>query len=90
MKKTEFIEIVAKKSNVKKSVVEKIFFSSKDLIVEILNKNGKLSLSDFGKFEVYVKPERLRKNPITKRFYYSESKRYVKFKPFKSIKFCIK
>lgn len=90
MKKFEFIEIVAKKSDVKKSIVEKIFTSSKELIIEILNKNGKLSLNDFGKFEVCVKPEKLRKNPITKRFYYSESKKYVKFKPFKSIKFCIK
>lgn len=90
MKKTEFVEIIEKKSNVKKSVIEKIFACSKDLIIEILNKNGKISLSDFGKFEVCVKPERLRKNPITKRFYYSESKKFVKFKPFKSIKFCIK
>lgn len=90
MRKIEFVEIIANKTKTNKNIVEKILFSSKELLIEILNKNGNISLSSFGKFVVCVKPEKLIKNPITKRFYYSESKKYVKFKPFKGIKYCIK
>ena len=90
MDKREFVEIIAKRSKTSKLKIEEIFKLSKDLILEVLNKGGKIDFRDFGKFEAFETKERLFRNPITKRLFYSSKKKYIKIKLFKNFKYMIR
>lgn len=87
MNKSELLEIVSKRTNISKRKLEEVLKQTKLLIAEVLNKGGKLEIKDFGKLEMKESNQRLYRNPITKRLYYSDKKRYVKLKLFKKFKY---
>ena len=87
MNKTEFIEIIAKRTQMPQSQINKIFKISKDTMIEVLNKGGVINLHNFGKIEMQETPKRLYRNPITKRLYYSGNKKIAKIRLFKNFKY---
>jgi nucleoid DNA-binding protein len=87
MKQKEFLELLAKRSDIEKRELLKLCNEAKCLLLEVLSKGGKIELKDFGKIELKESKERLYRNPITKRLYYSNKKSYIKLKLFKKFKY---
>lgn len=90
MNKKELLAEISKRTNLPQSKISLIFDEIKGLIIEVVNKGGEVSLRDFGKFKAGEREERLCKNPITKRLFFSSRKKYIKFSPFKNFKYSIK
>lgn len=90
MNKRELVELIAKKSNMTKYSVEKVFTNAKEIFVEVLSKGGEINIKDFGKFEAKQSQERLFRNPITKKLFYAGGKKYLTLKLFKNFKYSIK
>ena len=64
---------------------EKIFENFLDIILEGLNKDGKVKLSNFGTFKVLNKKARPGRNPKTKESYEISSRKVVVFSPSSTI-----
>ena len=65
MNKTQFIEVVALKSGLKKKEAEAAVNAMTDAIVEALKAGDKVQLMGFGSFEVKERAEREGRNPKT-------------------------
>ena len=60
---------------------KKIFNNFLDVILEGLNRDGKVKLSNFGTFKVLNKKARLGRNPKTRESYEITSRKVVVFSP---------
>ena len=90
MNKNELLLVLSKRTKLPRSKVGLVFDEFKSIIIEVTNKGGEVSLRDFGKFKAEEMKERLYRNPITKKFFFSSKKKHIKFTPFKNFKFSIK
>ncbi|MDE6275110.1 MAG: HU family DNA-binding protein [Clostridia bacterium] len=86
MKKNQLIAAVASKADCSKEVATACYDAIIECIMESAKAGDKVDLSDFGKFEVKVRPARQGINPATgEKIEIAESK-VLNFKPAKSIK----
>lgn len=89
MNKTELIEILAKKTNAKAYMIERMFDGFVDIVKDVTQKGGVVQVRGLGSFLAKEKLERLCFNPITKRPYYSARKKYIVFKLSKKFKYSL-
>ena len=82
MNKQEFVEILAKRTNLSKAKCDLFLSTFKDTILEVCSKGGEIALRDFGKFSMKERKARKYLNPQTKRFYVAPPKRSIAFKSF--------
>ena len=82
--------LITKKSKVEKTKCERIFRIAREVLIEVLNKGGEVSVKEFGKFHTKQTQERLYRNPITRRQFYSSPKKQITLKLFKNFKYSIK
>ena len=66
MNKTEFIKAIAEKADISLSDATAAVNAYTDVIIEALKAGDKVSIANFGSYEVKEKPERQGFNPITK------------------------
>lgn len=90
MNKEELVKTIKKRTCLPLNHIQETIESLKELLVEVLNKGGEIKLKNFGVLTVCEKGERLYRNPITKRAFFSKKKKYVKIKLYKKFKYCIK
>ena len=96
MNKSEFVEILAKKTKLSKGECDQFLNAFKDSILEVCSKGETLGLikpssnNSFGKFCLQEKGQRKYINPQTKRMFLSKPKKFVAFKGFKSFKYGVK
>ena len=65
MKKSEMISVIAEKTGVSKSEVEKVFNATFDMFKEELAKGEKVSVAGFGTFKISERAAREGRNPLT-------------------------
>ncbi|MCR4666373.1 MAG: HU family DNA-binding protein [Desulfovibrio sp.] len=65
MTKADFISKIAAKTDLSKSVTEKIINCFVDVVSETLRDEGRLALANFGTFSVSERKERQGRNPQT-------------------------
>ena len=85
MNKAEFVELLCKKTQIKKNDCFIILESAKDIILEVCSKGGEICFRGFGKFKAKNRDSHRCMNPQTKRFYFSKSKKFVIFKGSKNL-----
>ncbi len=90
MNRTEFVEILAKKTKLSKSKCDQFLNTFKDSILDVCSKGEEVTIRNFGKFCLQEKGERKYRNPQTKRIYVSKPKKFIAFKGFKSFKYGVK
>lgn len=90
MNKGEFVKLLSKRLAMSKRKTEEFLNEAKCVLIEILNKGEDVKFSKFGKFKSVETSERICQNPITKRYFFLESRKQIVFKPFKKFKFSIK
>lgn len=66
MNKTEFINTISAKTDIPMNVVKQVVNAYTDVILDTLAAGDKVSIANFGSYEIKVKPERQGFNPITK------------------------
>ncbi len=90
MNKSEFVEILAKKTKLSKGECDQFLNAFKDSILEVCSKGEDVTIRNFGKFCLQEKGQRKYINPQTKRMFLSKPKKFVAFKGFKSFKYGVK
>ncbi len=90
MNKSEFSEILSKKTKLSKEKCELFLTQMKDCLLEVCSKGEDVSIRNFGRFSLQEKARRRYLNPQTKRIYEVEPKKYINFKGFKSFKYGVK
>ena len=65
---------------------EKILNSLFNIIIKGLLRDGEVKITNFGKFKILNKRERIGRNPKTKEVYYISKRKVVSFYPSTSIK----
>ncbi len=90
MNKTEFVSLMAKKTNLSKAKCDLFLSQFKDAILEVCCKGEEISLRNFGKFSLQEKGARKFLNPQTKRYYICAPKKMIAFKGFKNFKYNVK
>ena len=65
---------------------EKILNSFFEIIIEGLNRDGEVTISNFGKFKILHKKARIGRNPRTKQQFTISKRKVVSFYPSLSIK----
>ena len=89
MNKSEFIEILSKRTNLSKSKCSLVIDQMRSAILEVCSKGEEVSIRNFGKFSLQEKRERKFLNPQTKRYYFCKPKKVVSFKTFDNFKYAI-
>ena len=84
MNKTEFIELLSKRTALPKSKCDLFLNQFKSTILEVCCKGDNVNLRSFGRFSLQEKKERRFLNPQTKRFYVCPPKKVVTFKSCKA------
>jgi DNA-binding protein HU-beta len=90
MTKGELIAQIAAEGQVKKSDVEKTLNAFVKTVTDVLQTQGRISLSGLGTFTVTERKEREGRNPQTGEPIKIAATKVVKFKPGKSLKDTIK
>lgn len=86
MTKAELISRIANETNMKKTEVEKILTAFLSEVRDILQYQGKLTLTGFGTFRVVRRAAREGRNPQTGAPIRIPATRVVRFKPGKELK----
>lgn len=86
MNKAELVAAIAEKADLKKADAEKALKAFSDVVAEELAKGGKVQLVGFGTFEVVERPERVGRNPQTKKTMKIAASKAPKFKAGKALK----
>ncbi len=89
MNKTEFVDVLAKKTKLSKQKCDMFLEQLKNSILEVCSKGEEVNLRNFGKFSLQEKKERRYLNPQTKRYYISKAKKFINFKSYKNFKYAI-
>ena len=82
MNKQEFVDVLAKRTNMPKAKCSLFLSTFKETVLEVCTKGGDVVLRDFGKFSMKERKARKYLNPQTKRFYMASPKRTIAFKSF--------
>ncbi len=90
MNKTEFISLLAKRTQLSKTKCDLFLDEFKNTILEVCCKGDEIVLRNFGKFSLQEKKARKFLNPQTKRFYICPPKKMIAFKGFKNFKYNVK
>lgn len=86
MNKAEFVELIAKKTNLPKSKCNLFLNEFKALILEVCSKGEQINLRNFGRFSMQEKAARKFLNPQTKRYYICAPKKVIDFKGYRNFK----
>jgi len=86
MTKGELIASIADDSKLTKADAERAMNSFLNNIVKTLKKDGKLTLTGFGTFEVVTRQARKGRNPQTGDVIQIKARKSVKFKPGQTLK----
>ena len=86
MNKAELVAAIAEKTGLKKAFVDKTIKAFSDVVTEELANGGKVQLVGFGTFEVVERPERVGRNPQTKKTMKIAASKAPKFKAGKALK----
>ncbi len=86
MTKADLIVKIADKAGLTKVNAERALNAFIDSVETTLAKDGKLTLTGFGTFEVKVRKERVGRNPRTKEEITIPESKVVKFRPGKVLK----
>lgn len=89
MNKNEMLDILSKRTQMSRLNIEKVLSETRSLLLEVLNKGGDVSFYGFGRFGTKERKERLCRNPLTKRLFYSSRKKYVTLKLFRKFKYSL-
>ncbi len=89
MNKSEFVEVLAKRTNLSKSKCSLVIEEMRSAILEVCSKGEEVCIRNFGKFSLQEKGERKFLNPQTKRYYFCKPKKVVSFKSFDNFKYAI-
>ncbi len=89
MNKTEFVSLIAKRTNMPKSKCELFLNEFKSTILEVCSKGDAVNLRDFGRFSMQEKGARKFLNPQTKRYYICQPKKMINFKGYKNFKYAV-
>ena len=89
MNKSQFVEILEKRTSLSKSKCSLVIDQMRDAILDICSKGGDVSIRNFGKFSLQEKKSRKFLNPQTKRYYFCKPKKVVSFKSFDNFKYAI-
>ena len=84
--KNDILEKIHRNIGIPIQFSEEIFLSILEIIVEGLNRDGKVKLSNFGTFRILKKKSRIGRNPKTKKSYTIEARNVVAFTPSPSLK----
>lgn len=87
MNKTEFVEVLAKRTKMSKSKCTNLLDEMRLAILDICSKGEEVSIRNFGKFSLQEKKSRKFLNPQTKRYYFCKPKKVVSFKGFDNFKY---
>lgn len=85
MNKSDLISTIAKETNLTQKRVGEILDAILDSIVEVVQEEGSLTFTNFGKFEKRVRKERKGVNPKTGDLILIPPKEVFIFKPSKNI-----
>ncbi len=86
MKKSKFIELIAKKNDLNKKAAEKLYNSMFEMLVESIMANKGHSISGFGSFTVAQRAKRKGINLHTGKAMTIPAKKVLKFKVSKNLK----
>ncbi len=89
MNKKQMFEYISLKSGVNSQKVKEIFEDFQEILSDALCKGEKVTLSGFGKFFVVDRKSIKRRNPVTKRMYYTRASKVTIFKAYKKLKHCV-
>ncbi len=84
--KNDILENIKQQHGLPISFSEKIFNSLLDIIIEGLERDGRLKISGFGTFKILNKNARIGRNPKTKVKYQIKARKVVVFSPSKTVK----
>ena len=87
MNKSEFIEVLAKRTKMSKSKCLCMLEEMRSAILDFCSRGGEVSIRNFGEFSLQEKKSRKFLNPQTKRYYFCKPKKVVCFKGFDSFKY---
>lgn len=89
MNKSQFVEVLAKRTKMPKTKCSMLIEEMRLAILEICSKGGQVSIRNFGKFSLQERNSRKFLNPQTKRYYFCKPKKVVNFKSFDNFKYAI-
>lgn len=89
MNKTEFVDLLSKKTKMPKTKCELFLNEFKLMILEVCSKGEDVTLRNFGKFSLQEKKARRFLNPQTKRYYVCKPKKIINFKGFRNFKYAM-
>lgn len=89
MNKSQFVEVLAKRTNLPKSKCSLVIEQMRSAILEICSKGEIVTIRNFGKFSLQEKKSRKFLNPQTKRYYFCKPKKVINFKSFDNFKHAI-
>lgn len=89
MNKSEFVEVLAKRTKLSKSKCTLVLDQMRDAILEVCSKGENVSIRNFGRFSLQEKKARKFLNPQTKRYYFCTPKKVVCFKSYDNFKYAI-
>lgn len=84
MNRSEFVDILSKRTQISKNRCNIFLKEFRDVILEVCCKGEQVALRDFGKFSMQEKKARKFINPQTKRYYISPAKKIINFKGYKN------
>ncbi len=90
MTKAELIDKIAAEANLTKAGVERPVNAFLEAVMDVLAKEGKLTLTGFGTFVVEERQERMGRNPRTGEDIVIPASKVVKFRPGKILKDAVK
>jgi nucleoid DNA-binding protein len=86
MTKKDIIEIVAARCDDKKNHIKTIVETTFDVFIELLAKEKRIEIRNFGVFKVKDTPARIGRNPVTREIADVPARRIVQFKAGKTMK----
>jgi nucleoid DNA-binding protein len=86
MTKKDIVEIVAKSSKDKKNHIKMIVETVFDVFMDLLAKEDRIEIRNFGVFRVKDTPPRIGRNPVTKEIADVPARKIVQFKAGKTMK----
>jgi len=84
--KNDLVSEIARELNLRQVDVKKVVQRTFDGIIDILARDGKIELRNFGVFKVRGRKARKARNPLTKVVFDVPAKRVVTFRPGKVMK----
>jgi DNA-binding protein HU-beta len=89
MNRSQFVEILAKRTNLPKNKCNLVLEELRNSILEICSKGEPVSIRNFGKFSLQERKSRRLLNPQTKRYYFCKPKKILLFKGFDNFKYAV-